>query len=89
MTARDDGPGRSPKPQEPETTANRIARLVDAEAMAAMLDVPSSWLLAQARRDAVPHVRLGRYVRFARPTSWPGRAQGREARVPIYRETTN
>jgi excisionase family DNA binding protein len=38
--------------------------LLDAKQAAALLSVPASWLLAQARRDAVPHVRLGRYVRF-------------------------
>ena len=29
-----------------------------------MLNVPKSWLLSQAREDKVPHIRLGRYVRF-------------------------
>jgi len=38
--------------------------LLDADAAGELLAVPASWLLAQARRDAVPHVRLGRYVRF-------------------------
>lgn len=40
------------------------APLLDAKAAGERLGVPASWLLAQARRDAVPHVRLGRYVRF-------------------------
>jgi excisionase family DNA binding protein len=39
-------------------------RLLDARAAAELLGVPATWLLAQARRDAVPHVRLGKYVRF-------------------------
>jgi hypothetical protein len=39
-------------------------RLLDAKAAGALLGVPGSWLLAQARRDKVPHVRLGKYVRF-------------------------
>ena len=39
-------------------------KLVTADDVAAMLGVPSSWLYAQARRNAIPHVRLGRYVRF-------------------------
>ncbi len=38
--------------------------LLDAKAAGVLLGVPPTWLLAQARRDAVPHVRLGRYVRF-------------------------
>jgi predicted DNA-binding transcriptional regulator AlpA len=41
-------------------------RLLDAKAAGDLLGVPSSWLLAQARRDKVPHVRLGKYVRFDR-----------------------
>jgi excisionase family DNA binding protein len=55
------------------------ARLVDAEAAAELLGVPASWLLAQARRDAVPHVRLGRYVRFdpdALEAWWRSRMRG-------------
>lgn len=38
--------------------------LLDAAAAAELLAVPKSWLLAEARADRVPHVRLGRYVRF-------------------------
>jgi hypothetical protein len=39
-------------------------RLVDAKTAGELLGVPGSWLLAQARRDKVPHIRLGKYVRF-------------------------
>jgi excisionase family DNA binding protein len=38
--------------------------LLDAKQAAALLNVPSSWVLAEARADRIPHVRLGRYVRF-------------------------
>lgn len=38
--------------------------LLDATAAGAMLGVPASWVLAEARADRIPHVRLGRYVRF-------------------------
>jgi Helix-turn-helix domain len=38
--------------------------LLDAKAAGELLGVPPSWLLAQARRDAVPHLRLDKYVRF-------------------------
>lgn len=38
--------------------------LIDAKAAGELLGVPHTWLLREARRDAVPHVRLGRYVRF-------------------------
>ena len=38
--------------------------LLDVEAAADLLAVPALWLLTQARRDAVPHVHLGRDIRF-------------------------
>jgi excisionase family DNA binding protein len=40
------------------------APLVDAGAVADRLGVPKGWVLEQARSNAIPHVRLGRYVRF-------------------------
>ena len=39
-------------------------RLVDATAVADRLGVPKSWVLESARSGSIPHVRLGRYVRF-------------------------
>lgn len=47
----------------PEHT-NVVAPLIDAEAAGALLGVPRSWVLAEARAERIPHVRLGRYVRF-------------------------
>lgn len=41
-----------------------MAGLIDASAAAALLGVKESWVRAQARRDAIPYVPLGRYVRF-------------------------
>jgi excisionase family DNA binding protein len=38
--------------------------LLNAEQAAALLSVPKSWVLAQARADKIPHLRLGHYVRF-------------------------
>ena len=40
------------------------APLLDAKAAAELLSVPASWVLAEARADRIPHIRLGRYVRF-------------------------
>lgn len=40
--------------------------LLDATGAATLLGVPASWVLAEARADRIPHVRLGRYVRFHR-----------------------
>ncbi len=41
-------------------------QLLDAKAAGELLRVPPTWLLAQARRDGIPHLRLGKYVRFDR-----------------------
>jgi excisionase family DNA binding protein len=55
-----------------DALAERIAQrtqaspFVDAKAAAAQLGVPSTWLLTEARANRIPHVRLGRYVRFNR-----------------------
>ena len=45
-------------------TRHAVTSLLDAKGAAEMLNVPASWILAEARADRVPHVRLGRYVRF-------------------------
>jgi hypothetical protein len=62
------------------------APLLDAKAAGELLGVPHTWLLREARRDAVPHVRLGRYVRFDADQllAW---LQNR-ARGPIYTQST-
>jgi excisionase family DNA binding protein len=39
-------------------------RLLDAKELAERLNVPANWPLEQARAGTIPHVRLGRYVRF-------------------------
>jgi excisionase family DNA binding protein len=53
--------------------------LINAESAGELLGVTASWVLEQARRDRIPHVRLGRYVRFD-PTEleawWRGRLRG-------------
>jgi excisionase family DNA binding protein len=53
--------------------------LLDAEGAARLLNVPASWVLAEARADRIPHVRLGRYVRFdgvELAAWWQSRARG-------------
>ncbi|MEJ7893531.1 MAG: helix-turn-helix domain-containing protein [Solirubrobacteraceae bacterium] len=55
------------------------APLLDAGQAAALLSVPKSWVLAEARADRIPHVRLGRYVRFeadALEAWWQSRSRG-------------
>ena len=36
------------------------------EDVAEILQVDKSWVYAAARRDAIPHVKVGRYIRFER-----------------------
>lgn len=53
--------------------------LIDAQAAADLLGVPKSWVLAEARAERIPHVRLGRYVRFeadALREWWEARRRG-------------
>lgn len=40
--------------------------LLTAEEVASLMRVTTAWVYAESRRDALPHVRLGRYVRFRR-----------------------
>jgi excisionase family DNA binding protein len=52
------------KPSQ-DTSTLAAAPLLDAAEAGRLLSVPASWVLAEARADRIPHVRLGRYVRFS------------------------
>jgi excisionase family DNA binding protein len=39
-------------------------QLLNADDVAAMLGMGTDWIYAQVRAGRIPHVRLGRYVRF-------------------------
>lgn len=57
--------------------------LIDAGKAAELLGVPKSWVLAEARANRIPHIRLGRYVRFearALEAWWTERLQGPQGR---------
>ena len=41
-----------------------MTALLDQHEAAELLNVPASWIMGEARADRIPHVRLGRYVRF-------------------------
>jgi excisionase family DNA binding protein len=41
-------------------------RLLTAKEVDELLQLNASWVLDAARRNAIPHIRLGRYVRFRR-----------------------
>lgn len=40
--------------------------LLTAEEVAALLQVTCAWVYAETRRHRIPHLRLGRYVRYRR-----------------------
>jgi excisionase family DNA binding protein len=54
------------------TTGSQSEVLLTAREAAELLAVPHTWVLAEARCGRLPHVRLGRYVRFQRTAldSW-------------------
>lgn len=41
-----------------------VDRLVNVEEIAAVLGVPTSWVCMHTAAGTIPHVRVGRYVRF-------------------------
>jgi excisionase family DNA binding protein len=54
-----------PPPDAPAPVAAPTPPLLDATEAGRLLSVPASWVLAEARANRIPHVRLGRYVRFS------------------------
>ncbi len=53
--------------------------LLNAGQAAELLNVPESWVRTEARAGRIPHVRLGRYVRFEAEELrewWESRRQG-------------
>jgi excisionase family DNA binding protein len=41
-------------------------RLLDAKEVGELLAVPEGWVREAARNGTIPHLKLGRYVRFSR-----------------------
>jgi len=50
--------------EQEQTHDNITVRLVAVEEMARILGVPVSWLYQRTRLNAIPCVRIGKYVRF-------------------------
>src|SRR3954469_7266369 len=90
MSTHIDDRAAGPPPATATAVHTSVGPLLDARGAAALLNVPASWVLAEARADRIPHVRLGPYVRFdsgGRQTWWqtrrrgPWRASGAAAKV--------
>jgi excisionase family DNA binding protein len=45
-----------------------MSKLLTAEQVAERLDMKLEWVWSQARKGAIPHVKLGRYRRFREET---------------------
>jgi excisionase family DNA binding protein len=65
---------------------NEDDKLLTADEVADLMRVTRAWVYAETRRNAIPHLRLGRYVRYRRTAieAWmqtvargPGTASGR------------
>jgi hypothetical protein len=84
MTANGRTERQEPQATDPQPSASRGPQLLDADAAGVLLSVPASWLRAEARKDRIPHVRLGRYVRFEAPELeawWRARRRGPHGRT--------
>jgi excisionase family DNA binding protein len=56
----------SPSSGAAHETADPARDLLTAEEVASLLRVTPAWVYAQTRRRRIPHLRLGRYVRYRR-----------------------
>jgi len=56
-------------------------RLLTADQVAEMLQVDKSWVYAACRSGRIPHIRLGRYVRFSEPAieNWMAEIQAKNS----------
>lgn len=54
----------APSSAQPETMKTEDNRIVDADGAASETGVPATWFLEQARRNTIPHLKFGKYVRF-------------------------
>ncbi len=55
-------------PNAEETTPISRCEIIDSAELARRLNVPETWIREYTRcrtQDTIPHIRLGRYVRFA------------------------
>jgi excisionase family DNA binding protein len=48
--------------------SNGSGQLLTADQVAELLSVPKSWIYAETRVGRLPHVKLGRYYRYAEPS---------------------
>ena len=58
--------------------------LLTADEVAALLRMTSAWVYSETRGNRIPHLRLGRYVRYRRSTivSWMGELEAESESGP-------
>lgn len=49
-----------------KSNTTEASRLITVAELAEFLQVPESWVYARTASNEIPHVRVGRYVRFAK-----------------------
>ena len=54
-----------PAPATPVSAPNDLAQILDADGIASRTGIPASWFLEQSRRGTIPHIKAGKYTRFA------------------------
>ena len=61
--------------------------LLTADEVASMLQVTPAWVYAQTRQHRIPHMRLGRYVRYRRSAlqAWMQDMERSSASKPVSR----
>jgi excisionase family DNA binding protein len=67
-----------------QTQASARGEILTAEEVAALLRVTPAWVYAETRRHRIPHIRLGRYVRYRSEAIflWMDKLEGRSSAVP-------
>ncbi len=56
--------------------------LLDAEAVAKMLGMTRDWVYAEVRAGRIPHVKLGRYIRFRREAIEDWLCESERGKIP-------
>ncbi len=62
---------------------NKDQKFLTVEELAEVLDVPKSWIYERTRHNAIPHFKIGKYVRFdmEEVTKWLEAESHREPRT--------
>jgi excisionase family DNA binding protein len=68
-------------PPDPRPPVAQTGRLLEAREVADLLAVPLTWIRTATRAGLLPHLRLGRYVRYERDVVLAWAADQRSQRI--------